>query len=82
MPADKCPKCKLIHPPLVDCVEAQAAAMRSLLLRVGTLDKCDCLDDNGNPTPIVWIRTATGNSAPYTLAGLIHFADCTGKFKR
>jgi hypothetical protein len=66
-----CDRCKLPHPPLLDCVEAMAANLRTLLLRVGTIDKCvKC------GATIYWLRHLSGKSAPYNEAGLIHFADC------
>ena len=53
--------------------------MTALLLKIGSVDKC--------PEPcgktIYWVRyPSTGAKAPYTEAGLLHFLDCEGKFKR
>lgn len=75
MPAEICQTCNLPHPPLTPCADAQAEAMKQLLLMCGTVDTCDC------GKTIYWMRHSSGRKAPYTVAGLIHFRDCAGKFK-
>lgn len=76
MPADLCETCRLIHAPMIPCLDVQAETMRQLLLMCGTVDTCDCGET------IYWLRHASGRRAPYTAAGLLHFRNCTGKFKR
>jgi hypothetical protein len=75
-PAPTCPTCKLVHPPLVECVEAMRQATKKLLLNCGQVDRCDC------GATIFWLTHLTGKKAPYTEAGLVHFIDCTGKFSQ
>ena len=73
-----CEKCGLVHPPLVECLAAVQTIMKGLLLKIGTIDRC--------PAPcgktIYWVRHLSGSRAPYSETGLIHFADCVGKFKK
>jgi hypothetical protein len=76
MPFVICEACKLDHPPMTPCGDAQAAAMAALLLRCGRIDRCDCGET------IYWMRHLSGNTAPYTKQGLVHFKNCTGKFSK
>lgn len=66
-----CEKCKLPHPPLVDCVEAQAQQMKKLLLLIGDVGQCSRCH-----ATIFWLRHSNGKAAAYTEAGLNHFVDC------
>lgn len=50
--------------------------MRQLLLRIASMDACDC------GQTIFWVTYLNGKRAPYTEAGLLHFVDCTGKYRR
>lgn len=68
---NQCPGCKLIHPPMVDCATAQAAAMRTLLMRISEIGRCKACG-----VTLFWVKHITGAPTPYTVAGLIHFADC------
>ena len=75
MSGEVCKTCGLIHPPLIECMKAQADAMADLLLKIGGIDTCDCGEC------IFWVTLLSGKRRPYTKAGLVHFANCTGKFK-
>jgi len=52
--------------------------IRSLLLAIAPASRCQC------GTPIFFVKYGTGKSAPYTIAGLVHFADCPAalRFRR
>jgi hypothetical protein len=58
------------------CEEAQAAAMRSLLEKVGETGTC-----RGCNAPIFWVRHSNGKNVPYTPSGLNHFIDCEAREK-
>jgi len=53
--------------------------MASLLKVVGDVGEC-----RGCGATIWWIKTRTGTAAPYTVAGVSHFADCpkSAEFRR
>lgn len=74
MPNPVCPVCELPHPEGSDarmCVNALQSKLRALLKAVGDEGVCSaCL------APIIWVVHRNGKRAPYTLAGLNHFADC------
>ena len=52
-------------------VVVDAAALRALLGNVGDLGHC-----RGCKAEVWWIEHRNGRKAPYTAAGLNHFADC------
>ncbi len=68
---NQCPGCRLIHPPMVECVEAQKNAMSTLLMRIADIGRCRACG-----VTLYWVRHITGAPTPYTAAGLVHFADC------
>ncbi len=71
MPSPLCDHCKIPHPPLVECRDALLSNIAALMLRIGTIDRCSKCGET-----IYWLKHLTGKSAPYTSAGLIHFANC------
>jgi len=66
-----CERCSLPHPPLVECIQAQADQMKKLLILVGDVGRCGKCG-----ATVFWVRHLSGAKAPYTQAGLIHFVDC------
>src|SRR6185295_12839027 len=67
---DLCPTCRLIHPPMTPCVDAQAAAMTDLLGKVGRIHTCRC----GVPT--FWVTAIGGKTIQYNRGGLDHSRTC------
>lgn len=49
----------------------EKATIKKLLAQVGEEARC-----RGCQTPIWWVTHRNGRLAPYTAAGLNHFADC------
>lgn len=70
-----CAVCELPHavpnPSGVECINALKGKLRAILKALGKPGTCD-----GCAAPILWITHANGKRAPYTAAGLNHFADC------
>lgn len=54
IPVNYCRDCRLVHPPMVTCLQASAKAVSDLLSRVGQQDQC-----RGCLVPIFW---ATANA--------------------
>jgi hypothetical protein len=79
LPVNYCTSCRLVHPPIATCAEAQSVAMLGLLHRIGKQDSC-----RGCAKTIYWVRHANGANTPYTEVGLNHFIDCPEReaFKR
>lgn len=85
MPVELCVNCKLPldkdfgkHTKQSQCVAAQAAAIRKLLLLTGRMESCKC------GALIYKVTHLNGKTAPYTEAGLNHFIDCpnAGEFRQ
>lgn len=71
MANENCRLCHIPHAAEVLCVHAQAKAMQQLLERIATPTTC-----RGCPATIYMVRHKNGAIAPYTAAGISHFADC------
>jgi hypothetical protein len=69
----------LPHAPLVDCLDAQKQVLIDLLFKIA--DHSDC---KGCGAKVFWLTHKNGKKAPYTEAGLNHFADCPAadRFKK
>lgn len=71
LPVNYCPDCRLVHPPMVTCAQAQAENMLKFLIRIGHEAVC-----TGCLRKIYWVTHLNGKRTPYTDAGLNHFIDC------
>lgn len=66
-----CDRCKLPHPPIIECLHALQRTVKEFLLRTSNLGTC-----SGCRATVYWTVHLNGKRAPYDENGLNHFVSC------